>query len=87
MEVQGGAKPRQTRKFISRVRKRYQRASEYAQDRRVSLVFIVLGKDWALETLRYRLSPRLPSDATLLQNWLDFGNLPKIGWGLVQTHR
>jgi hypothetical protein len=77
VEVQGGSKPKKTGVFLSRMKRRYQRASEYAEYRRFRLVFIVLGKEWALEILKSFLMPR-PTEAILLQNWLDFGKLPTI---------
>ena len=78
VEVQGGAKPKRTGIFLSRIDRRYRHASEYAQNRHVRLVFIVLGKDWVLHLLGNHLIPRFPTDAILLQNWLDFGKLPPI---------
>ncbi len=85
VEVQGGSKPRQVDAFLRRMGLRFKRASEYARCHQVRLVFLVLGKPWAIRVLRANPPALRQTEAVLLQTWLDYGKLPTILWGAMQS--
>jgi len=51
----------------------------------VRLVFLVLGKPWVVQTLRNEPVELEHTEAVLLQNWLEYGKLPTILWGAMQS--
>lgn len=85
VEVQGGSRPKEMTAFLRRMRLRLRRASEYARRHRVRLVFLVLGKPWVVQALRNEPVELTHTEAVLLQNWLDYGKLPTILWGAMQS--
>lgn len=85
VEVQGGSKPKRLKIFRERICQRLERAINYAELHGVRLVFIVLGKPWAIYLLRETLKPKKTSQAVLLQTWLDVDELPRLIWGAVQS--
>lgn len=85
VEVQGGSKPKRLKLFRERMCQRLERAISYAELHGLRLVFIVLGKPWAIYLLRETLKPKKTSQAILLQTWLDVGELPRLIWGAVQS--
>lgn len=87
VEVQGGSKPRLVDAFLRRMGLRFKRASEYARSHRIRLVFLVLGKPWAIRVLRANPPALRQTEALLLQTWLDYGKLPTILWGAMQSGR
>lgn len=85
VEVQGGSKPRQVDAFLRRMSLRFKRASEYSRCHQVRLVFLMLGKPWAIRVLREHPPALRQSEAMLLQTWLEYGKLPTILWGAMQS--
>jgi hypothetical protein len=85
VEVQGGSRPKEMAAFLRRMRLRLRRACEYARLHRVRLVFLVLGKPWAVQALRQQPVELAHTEAVLLQNWLEYGKLPTILWGAMQS--
>jgi len=57
----------------------------YAELHGLRLVFIVLGKPWAIYLLRETLKPKKTNQTVLLQTWLEVGELPRLIWGAVQS--
>ncbi len=78
VEVQGGSKPKRLKLFRERMRQRLERAMDYAELHGLRLIFIVLGKPWAIYLLRETLKPQKTSQAVLLQTWLEVGRLPRL---------
>ena len=85
VEVQGGSRPKEMTAFLRRMRLRLRRACEYARRHRARLVFLVLGKPWVVQTLRQQPVELDHTEAVLLQNWLEYGKLPTILWGAMQS--
>jgi hypothetical protein len=85
VEVQGGSKPKQLNAFLRRMRLRFKRATEYARFHKLKLVFLMLGKPWAVQLLRAQFPEISSSEAVLLQTWTQFGELPQIIWGALQS--
>ena len=62
---------------------RFLRASAYAESMEMPLVFVLLGKPWALAGVGGIFVPLRSDQAIVLSEWTRYGELPEVVWGQV----
>jgi hypothetical protein len=84
LEVESGHSSRVN--IQAKIARRMRVAASYAFDRKVNLVFCVLGMHWVTETAALAFAGLLQNwTSAILGNWTTFGRLPIPIWGRVQT--
>jgi hypothetical protein len=82
LEVESGHASRELiRKKLAR---RLARASIYAENLKVRLVFVLLAMPWVQEAARSALAGITSNVALISGDWKEFGKLPVIEWGKIR---
>ncbi len=83
LEVESGHSS--TTHLLDKIRKCFLFAQSYATERRVNLVFAVLGPPWVGAAVKFAFADMSARVAVVIQDWKAFGELPVIQWGRVRT--
>jgi hypothetical protein len=82
LEVESG---HSTREEIRRkIRRRFVLAAEYAREKKVGLVFALLGRAWVCEAARSAFVDTPPHVAVTMGDWRNENHLPFTEWGRVE---
>lgn len=82
LEVESGHASRN--EIRKKIRRRFTSAVEYVKEKKLRLVFALLGRDWVCEAARLAFV-NIPEDvAVTIGNWQEVGHLPLTEWGRVE---
>ncbi len=82
LEVEGGTTS--ARRIRERIARRFAVAEAWVREQGLALIFVVLGRPWAVRAAAGGLRPR--HAAVLLAAWTAFGELPRPTFGAIQEH-
>ena len=82
LEVESGHGSRE--EIRKKIRHRFTQAANYAKEKKVGLVFVLLGRDWVCEAARPAFVKLPETVAVTMGNWQEFGRLPLTEWGRVE---
>jgi hypothetical protein len=82
LEVESGHASRN--EIRQKIRRRFTSAVEYVQEKKLHLVFALLGRDWVCDAARPAFI-NIPEEAAVtIGNWQEVGRLPLTEWGRVE---
>jgi hypothetical protein len=82
LEVESGHGSRE--EIRQKIRRRFTQAANYADEKKVGLVFALLGRDWVCEAARPAFVNLPENVAVTIGNWKEEGRLPMTEWGRVE---
>jgi hypothetical protein len=82
LEVEVGHSTRE--EIRKKIRHRFVLASEYAREKKLCLVFALLGREWVCDAARYAFVNVPPHVAVTLGDWRKENHLPLTEWGRVE---
>lgn len=82
LEVDSGHASRE--EIRQKIRHRFVQAVNYAAEKKVGLVFALLGRDWVCEAARPAFVNVPEKVAVTIGNWQKLGHLPLTEWGRVE---
>ena len=67
-----------------KIRRRFVQAVNYAREKKVGLVFALLGREWVCEAVRPAFGDLPENVAVTIGDWQEMGQLPLTEWGRVE---